>query len=181
MKHDSLLIIIFVASLIQGAFMQSACSNIDPGDGVEVYRLKQLFYSMVFPHTFTIALYPGHRCYYVSNNMLQAEWYSPAVEGTLYVYGWNGYDGKNLNSCQLQYQTPINQEKKYFTAHSIFLWWSNRSICSMVLFVQNSGAATDHITIGKHLLSLTLCLVTMSATMMLLGSAALLTALAQFL
>ena len=86
----------------------SDCSAIDPGDGTRVYRTKQLFYSMLFPNTFIITLLPEARCYYVSNNMVQAKWNSPDLEGTLYVYGFQGYDGFDKNSCQLSYQEEVD-------------------------------------------------------------------------
>lgn len=81
-------LIVIMIMLTTLAFGLSPCNNIDSQDGSQVYRINQLFYSMIYPNTFTIKLYPNRRCFYVVNNLVQAKWNTIEMTGTLYVYGY---------------------------------------------------------------------------------------------
>jgi len=62
-----LLGLLFILKAVSG---QSLCTNLMPSEGEVVYRTSLLFYSLVYPHTFTVKLNPGHRCFYISNNII---------------------------------------------------------------------------------------------------------------
>jgi hypothetical protein len=95
---------------LRSATGQSLCTNLMPSEGELVYRTSLLFYSLVYPHTFTVKLNPGNRCFYISNNIVQGQWSSPDIEGTIYMYGFDGYDGRNKNSCSFNQAKPFTRD-----------------------------------------------------------------------
>ena len=103
----------------------------------------------MYPETFIVELKPENRCFYIANNMLQVVWNSKDVKGTLWVYGFDGYDGVNVDSCKLLRETPIDQRKKYYTAFTSIEKARDYEVCSYVVILDNLGERMDRITIGK--------------------------------
>lgn len=70
----------------------------------------------------------------------------------LYVYGYNGFDGRDKNTCDLKSQTSVDQNKQYYTedtSYGEYLWWLKEyGVCSYVLFFTNYGKKFDYVTIS---------------------------------
>ena len=146
----------FLASLfVCAVFAQSSqnippCERITPLEGEIVFRLREIFYHYLYPETFVIELKPENRCFYIANNMLQVMWNSKQVKGSLWIYGFDGYDGESVDSCKILREVPIDQHRKYFTAFTSFEKSRDYEVCSLVVMLDNTGDRTDRITIGKN-------------------------------
>jgi len=85
-----------------------------------VYRTSLLFYSLLYPSTFTLKLNPGYRCFYVSNNIIEGQWNSPDIKGTVYSYTFDGFDGRNKNTCKFGSMKSFIKDTMYYTGDSSY-------------------------------------------------------------
>ncbi|TNV73080.1 hypothetical protein FGO68_gene14431 [Halteria grandinella] len=138
LRHGLLLLLLALFSMFDITLAVSPCSALVPSDGLRVYRATQLFYSMLYPYTFIIRLYPGQRCYYIADKLVQAKWTNQqAVTGMVYEYGYRGWDGRDKNTCSLTQQMAINQNKMYYTSESRA---GKADVCGYVMFFSNTAS-----------------------------------------
>ena len=140
--------------LLRATVGQSLCTNLMPSEGELVYRTSLLFYSLVYPHTFTVKLNAGNRCFFISNNIIEGQWSSPDIQGTIYMYGFDGYDGRNKNTCRLYQTKPFNKDYMYYTGDSSYPLADLSDgrfshVCSYIVLIENLGSQYDYVTFGK--------------------------------
>ena len=114
------------------------CEQISNEDGSLVFRLREMFYHMLYPETFVVELNAGSRCSYVANQMVQAQWFSKKLTAKLYAYGFDGYDGKDKNTCKLAQEINVNPNKKYYTAFHQLEMLRNPRVCQYVVMLDNT-------------------------------------------
>jgi hypothetical protein len=97
---------------------------------------------MLYPYTFIIKLNPGQRCYYVANQGVQAKWTGGGgwVSGVVNEYVYRGWNGRDRDTCSLNKQAKIDQDKMYYTGDTkIGEILGKSDVCGYVMFFTNSA------------------------------------------
>jgi hypothetical protein len=78
-------------------------------DGYRSESLLLKIIGLIYPQSFEVVLKPGKECYYVSYNYLKVNFDNKdgSIKGKLFEYGFNDWDGKNLNTCSFLRDTPL--------------------------------------------------------------------------
>ena len=93
-----------------------------------------------YPESFELSLYPGQRCYYVANKYLQLHYDTLDITGTVYTYGFEGWNGHDQSTCTLMRRTPLNTNKlrTYFDNPHY------NTVCSYIVLVSNTDRTSPH-------------------------------------
>ena len=113
------------------------CLNLPQSEGglIDSFNLKLV--GLLYPNSFEVKLKPESECFYVSNNYIKLNWDGEEIDGSIFEYGFKGWDGKNPQTCSLSKRSSLDHNDRY-TAWSNPLTKSD-SVCSYVIKVRNTS------------------------------------------
>jgi len=76
------------------------------------------------------------------------------------MYGFDGYDGRNKDTCSLNQAKAFHRDYMYYTGDSSYPLADISDgrfshICSYIVYIQNLGSQYDYVTLGKYCLLVT--------------------------
>ena len=138
MKYSSFVIsLLVICSFILLAQAYPDCSAINNIDGEHFVNSKLYFYGLIYPNSFGINLYPGKECYYIANNYMKLAYSSSDIKGTIYEYGFDGWDGQHIDTCSYTREYQIDTSSHYTAWSSGIL--RSKNVCSNVVRIKNTS------------------------------------------
>ena len=127
----------FISILLQANFSWAypECHNLLPDEGSLIESLNLKLVGLLYPNSFELNLKPEKECFFISNNYVKLDWQGEDIDGSIFEYGFKGWDGKNPQTCSLSRRTSLDKNER-FTAWSNPLTKSD-SVCSYVIRVRN--------------------------------------------
>eukprot|EP00347_Sterkiella_histriomuscorum_P012130 403369780 len=104
---------------------------------------KLFFYGLIYPRSFLLVLQPNSSCYYISKNQIQIQTGSANIKGQVYQYGFDQWNGKDLNTCTIRNTLSLT-DQTYYTAWS-FLFNRDSAVCEYIIRLYNQGATAQNI------------------------------------
>ncbi len=136
---------LFIIACAYSVFGYPDCRELPQDDGYLSKSKMLKMIGLIYPLSFELNLGAFKECYYVSNSYLKLSYQnSDAIQGTLYQYGFDGWDGSNPNTCSLLRKTPLDRDD-HSTAISSVPFGKNLDVCSYVVRVRNTSPTTQSI------------------------------------
>ena len=87
-------------------------------------------------------------CYYYSDDTFIISNPGGGLNGLVYTYGFNGWDGKNKATCKLTKISDLYKEQTYFTSQSSFLLFKDSDVCGYVVTLKNTAPSYKEIVLA---------------------------------
>ena len=71
------------------------CLNLPQSEGSLVDSMNLKLIGLLYPNSFELNLKPEKECFFVSNNYVKLDWQGDGIDGSIFEYGFKGWDGKN--------------------------------------------------------------------------------------